>query len=97
MPYIKQEQRDKIVKKVLSPDSFDPSIGINSNDIETAGDLNYTFTVLAHDYLRRKGLNYQHINDIIGALEGCKLEIYRRVASDYEDEKINLNGDVKEI
>lgn len=97
MPYIKQEQRDKIVKKSLEPETFKPIVRIDSGQIETAGDLNYTFTVLAQDYLRRKGLNYQHINDIVGALEGCKLELYRRVASNYEDEKIEINGDVFEI
>ncbi len=97
MPYIKQEQRDKIVKKVLKPESFEPAISIDSSQIETAGDLNFTFTVLSQDYLRRNGLNYQHINDIVGALEGCKLELYRRVAANYEDEKIILNGDVKDI
>jgi hypothetical protein len=40
------------------------------------------------------GLSYQTINDIVGALEGAKLEFYRRVAVPYEDKKIIENGDV---
>lgn len=31
--------------------------------------------------------------DVLGALECCKLEFYRRVAVPYEDRKITLNGD----
>jgi len=34
------------------------------------------------------------INAIIGALECAKLELYRRVAAPYEDDKIAENGDV---
>lgn len=60
----------------------------------TAGELNYAITVLVRDYFRRQGRRYQQINDVLGALEGAKLEFYRRVASDYEDTKILKNGDV---
>jgi hypothetical protein len=59
--------------------------------------MNYLFTVIAHRYLLEHGKNYQHINDIVGALEGCKLELYRKVAADYENEKIIENGDVGAI
>lgn len=59
-----------------------------------AGELNFAFTALIVDYLNRKGLSYQHLNDCIGALEGCKLELYRRLAAPYEDEKAMTNGDV---
>lgn len=60
---------------------------------ETTGELNYLFTVLCQGYLLRKGLHYQTINDIIGALEGAKQEFYRRVAVPYENRKIKENGD----
>lgn len=58
------------------------------------GELNYAFTVLAIDYFQRTGAKYGSINDILGALEGAKLEFYRRVAAPYEDTKIAANGDV---
>lgn len=60
---------------------------------ENAGELNYTFTMIVQQYFKEHS-NYQGINDIIGALEGAKLEFYRRVASPYEDIKIKENGDV---
>ena len=60
---------------------------------ETAGELNYTITTIIEDYLQ-KGKNYQNINEVIGVLECAKLELYRRVASPYEDLKITENGDV---
>lgn len=60
----------------------------------TAGELNYAFTELMLYYTRFKGLNYQTINDIIGAAEGAKAEFQRRVVAPYEDEKIRMNGDV---
>jgi hypothetical protein len=33
-------------------------------------------------------------NDVIGALECCKLELYRRMVAPYENTKIKENGDV---
>lgn len=88
MPYIKPEDRKKWCKD---------DIAEVAGNCENAGELNYIFTLIAHDYLSRKGLRYQHINDIVGALEGAKLELYRRVAVDYEDTKIEENGDVYDI
>ena len=92
MPYIDQDSRDGFV----NPRGEDILRELGDK-IENCGELNYVVTVLCHQYLKNKGLRYQNINDIVGALEGCKLELYRRVASNYEDEKIILNGDVKEI
>jgi len=61
---------------------------------ETAGELNYAVTMMCKDYLEANGEKYQTYNDILGALEGCKLEIYRRKTATYEDQKIQTNGDV---
>lgn len=59
-----------------------------------AGELNYEITTLLALYVSVKGLNYQTLNDALGALEGAKAEFYRRVVAPYEDEKIQENGDV---
>ena len=59
-----------------------------------AGALNYCFTKIIDDYLVANGLSYSRINEVIGALECCKLELYRRVAAPYEETKIEANGDV---
>jgi hypothetical protein len=61
---------------------------------ETAGELNFQLTQIVQDFVHRKGLNYQTINDIVGALEGAKVEFQRRVVGPYEDTKIATNGDV---
>lgn len=60
----------------------------------TPGELNFALTKLVITYVEGKGLSYQAINDVLGALEGAKLEFYRRVAVPYENEKIRANGDV---
>jgi len=78
MPYITQDARNRI----------------NNMGPANPGELNYLITVLLIDYLHKMGKNYQNINDVLGALEGAKLEFYRRVASPYEDKKIQENGDV---
>lgn len=81
MPYIKQERRLRIAEN-------------HNDEIQVAGELNYAFSVLIRDYVNSHGKNYQTINDIIGALEGAKLEFYRRGVAPYEDTKIKENGDV---
>lgn len=60
----------------------------------SAGELNFAFTELIRIYIKNKGLNYQHVNDILGALTGAKDEFYRRIVIPYENAKISLNGDV---
>lgn len=90
MPYISKEARSRILK---------PAGGrfIHASSPENAGELNFAFTTLIANYIQRKGLNYQIINDVIGALEGAKLELYRRQASPYEDIKMRENGDCYQI
>ncbi len=81
MPYIKEQRR----RFLLYPDADMP---------ENCGELNYKITMEALAYLEKKGQSYQTYNDIIGALECCKLEMYRRSIGPYEDTKIAENGDV---
>lgn len=56
--------------------------------------LNYCISTLLSKSLAAQGTNYRKINELIGVLECAKLELYRRVASPYEDEKKDSNGDV---
>ena len=61
----------------------------------TAGELNYLLTKLVDNYLVTKGeIRYAHLNEVIGVLECAKLELYRRIAAPYEDQKLSRNGDV---
>lgn len=81
MPYIAKENRDKLLNHMWP---------------QTAGELNYCFTILIRRYWNKSRENYQALNDIVGALEGAKLELYRRLAVPYENDKIKVNGDVYE-
>jgi hypothetical protein len=74
---------------------IDPNVRENvlENGPTNAGELNYMITEVINDYLKRS-FNYQRINDVMGALEGAKFEMYRRLAAPYEDKKLKENGDV---
>lgn len=58
------------------------------------GELNYLITKLVDSFLVMSGVSYTSLNAAIGVLECAKLELYRRVAAKYEDEKMSDNGDV---
>ena len=60
----------------------------------TAGDLNYLFSRIIWAHFKKKK-SYAKANELIGALECCKLELYRRHVAPYEDSKIKSNGDLK--
>jgi hypothetical protein len=93
MPYIQKLEREKFVIEGVNESVFDALVHIGEM-CENAGDLNYAFTKICHAYIKNKGEKYQNYNDIIGALEGAKLELYRRRIASYEDVKIEENGDV---
>ncbi|MBZ0137720.1 MAG: hypothetical protein K8I27_15245 [Planctomycetes bacterium] len=86
MPYIKPEDRaplDPLIDELagkLPPDAL-------------AGNLNYVISRLCARLIEREK-NYARLNELIGALECAKLELYRRVAAPYEDGKVAENGDV---
>lgn len=81
MPYIKLEDRPKLTPQtVYTP--LDP------------GALNFAITKLAIDYIADRGKRYATLNEVVGVLECAKLEFYRRLVAEYENEKCKLNGDV---
>jgi hypothetical protein len=82
MPYITAERKDKVLPRY------------EMETPQNAGELNYILTETIFWYFKEHGGRYQQINDVLGALEGAKLEFYRRVAAPYEDKKIIENGDV---
>lgn len=59
-----------------------------------AGELNYLITRLVDSFIMGKGLSYSSINEAMGALECAKLELYRRIAAPYENQKARENGEV---
>lgn len=93
MPYIKPADRNQL-DDALS--SLAAQIVVQENSTQ-AGILNYSISALFNEVLKTRGLNYRNLNELIGVLECAKLELYRRVASPYEDLKIKENGDVFNI
>lgn len=87
MPYIDPHER------AMLEDRIDDLQAV----ILSPGTLNYVVTRLVHDWVLNStsGLpTYSTYNAAIGVLECAKLEMYRRVVSPYEDNKMRTNGDV---
>ena len=85
MPYIPQNDRDNARTKLSNDNLFFTP--------ENAGELNFVISNFIDNYLEKHGVRYRYINEMIGALECCKLELYRRIASPYEDVVMRKNGD----
>lgn len=102
MPYIKQEDReryDDLIDK-LKRELFTAADSGHTEQCFT-GHLNYIITSLIKrtyvGYIEKEcnaKLCYNDYNSIIGLLECCKQEFYRKQISIYEDLKIKENGDV---
>lgn len=82
MLYIKQNLRSYFNSHVI-PDN--------------CGELNYLITKAIHSYIGKKGLSYSTLNEVMGVLECCKLELNRQVIAPYENEKKKENGPVSEL
>ena len=83
MPYITPEQRERIANEMRLP------------NIATEGSLNYVLTKVIKRYLDgRPHVRYVDYNAVVGALECCKLELYRRLIAEHEDRAMAVNGDV---
>ena len=91
MPYIIEPRREVLDPKI---DELVAQLkAMNAQD----GDYNYTITrILASGLDVGKNPKYSKINKIIGVLECIKLELYRRIANRYEEDKKITNGDVLE-
>ena len=87
MPYIPKEERKEL-------DEIAGALTTNLRNGNFRGKLNYFISSVAQGLIEANGVSYSFINDFIGVLECCKLELYRRVASPYEYRKIEENGDV---
>lgn len=92
MPYIVQEKRDVLDGPIEQLLNSLRELESDDSQNSMAGNLNYIFTrVLARVYSAPR---YNDINEMVGVLECCKQEIYRRLAVPYEEQKRFENGDV---
>tara|TARA_R110000803_G_C11981703_1_gene320857 strand:+ start:1965 stop:2264 length:300 start_codon:yes stop_codon:yes gene_type:complete len=92
MPYIREDKRKQIESEL---DQLVIKFLETQDDGGTAGRLNYVISSMIGAILKNdRLLSYARINELIGVLECAKMELYRRVATPYEDDKSRLNGDV---
>jgi|TARA_R110000824_G_scaffold8760_4_gene39874 hypothetical protein len=92
MPYIREDKRKQIESEL---DQLVIKFLETQDEGGTAGRLNYVISSMIGAILKNdRLLSYARINELIGVLECAKMELYRRVAAPYEDDKSRLNGDV---
>ena len=99
MPYINEDNRSKLdpciknmincFKENISSDKLTPD-----EFLSILGDINYVFSRVISNLMG--DVSYGKIAMATGVLENIKQELYRRLASDYEDQKIISNGDIPE-
>ena len=91
MPYIKKEDRIKYEHAV----SVIAAILSRLDNYKLGGELNFVIFSIVKKYFDLTEMKYMKLNAIMGALECTKQEIYRRLASELEDRKIEENGDIE--
>jgi len=98
MPYIKEEER---LELDLAIEYMVKAIKENNTDLRNPHDfasflgrINYCFSRVIGSLIGTT--SYNKIAMATGVLENIKQELYRRMASPYEDGKIKENGDIKE-
>ncbi len=89
MPYILREKRTVLDPAVMK---LAEAFGVLDDDANFAGNLNYVITRLLSILCPKP--DYRRFNDMVGALECCKLELYRKKVAPYEDVKERENGPV---
>ncbi len=89
MPYIIKEKRNALDPAISNLTTAFKAL---NDDENFAGNLNYVISKLLKTLYPAP--NYQRFNDMIGALECCKLELYRKRIAPYEDGKERENGPV---
>ena len=78
-------RKDKVDKGLLA---------LHLSELTNAGALNYAIHQVISQYISQNKESYQTYNDIVGVLDCAKMELYRRLISDYEDKKMTQNKDV---
>jgi len=91
MPYIDPSNRtiyDENIQKLAE------NLKAITKSGKECGELNYIITSLIKQVYKDRYCYSVH-NEIVGMLECCKQEWYRRFSAPYEDLAILRNGDVK--
>lgn len=98
MPYINEEEREELdfAIDIMVDNILNNKTSLNNpNDFSNfLGRINYCFSRVIMGVMRT--ISYKNIAMATGVLENIKQEMYRRVASKYENSKIVENGDIPE-
>lgn len=93
MPYIEQQQRTRLDIFIAALADEVKRLGSTKDDkTDFSGILNYCITTLILRVIPER--RYWAIALVTGVIQNVQQEFYRRYAAEYEDEKINSNGDV---
>ena len=90
MPYLKQERRQELYP-LISKVAGEIQAAVESGIGKRGGEVNFVICSLVDMLYDR---NYTELSAAIGDVECAKLEVYRRVLGNYEDQKIIEHGDV---
>ena len=98
MPYISIEEREELDEAidVMIHAITTTKLGLwNPHDFSIyLGRINYCFSRVISSVMG--DISYKKIAMATGVIENIKQELYRRLASKYEDKKIEENGDIVE-
>ncbi len=89
MPYITPEKREPYLDHLLKIVQELPA----EDEEAMGGHLNFCISYILNRLLDERQ-QYVRINTLMGAIEGAKLEFYRRHVVPCEEEKRKVNGDV---
>ncbi len=92
MPYIDQRSRQKFEKPLADLFAAIDADGVHPYDM--AGVLNYLLTRILFEQADQHAPSYAMYNMLIGVLECCKQEFYRRMVVPHENRKRDQNGEV---
>lgn len=90
MPYITQEERDKIdqlLRPLLNSGSFSL----------TPGNINYIISRVIHRFISLNTVCYEVLNTAMGILECAKASLIETVLIPYEKIKMEENGEISAL
>lgn len=97
MPYIEQEDREKIF---IATDEENRTVRLSKKTIgmlmgkcaRNGGDIQYMIATALQVYMEEKGFRYANMESVMGALTGALREFQRKVVDPYEAIKEAENG-----
>ena len=95
MPYIKQNFRNELYPMIDALANKINEIHQKNPSQTKDGLLNFAVTELLNECF--PDARYTDFNEIVGFLECCKMEYYRKKIAPYEDLKENENGPVRQF